>query len=93
MKTGVNRCEVAARLCNPYLGSWAPNGNTLFAPRDPQVLPWGTVDECAKQWQIWLNDEYNAGLQVDGVFGPKAQQWTVRFQRDHTKCSGPRMGL
>lgn len=57
----------------------APSPNPPPAPTDP-ILRVGSTGPAVSDWQAWLNQWTQAGLAVDGDFGPLTEAAVRRFQ-------------
>lgn len=63
-------------------GSPAPAPAPAPAPVDNQpILQRGSTGPAVADWQSWLNQRTQAGLVVDGDFGPATEGAVIRFQQ------------
>lgn len=59
----------------------SPTPTPTPAPDSTPVMQRGDNGLHVAEWQIWLNDNTNAGLDVDGDFGAKTEQAVVNFKQ------------
>ena len=73
-----NKCPIVNNSQNTFVDT-----NPVFCPQFTQYLKLNSrvndINE-AKRWQKFLNDELNAGLIIDGKFGPLSFQAVKNFQ-------------
>ncbi len=69
-------------VTTPQSGTPAPSAPPVNLDNCP-VLSEGYQGDCVNQLQSELNTDDNAGLPVDGTFGPLTQQGVITFQQEH----------